>query len=128
MTRILLDTHALIWWLEGGDKLSPAARRAISNPEVVVLVSAASAWEIAIKHHGGKFKVPELVKNFRGRVEREGFAELPISIEHAVMAGGLPGPHKDPFDRLLIAQSLVEDATMISRDSRFSEYAVQCIW
>ena len=128
MTRILLDTHALIWWLEGGDKLSPAARRAIANPEVVVLVSAASAWEIAIKQHIGKFRLPDLAKNFRGKIELEGFVELPISVEHAVMAGGLPGPHKDPFDRLLIAQSLVEDAAVVTRDGRFGEYAVPCIW
>jgi PIN domain nuclease of toxin-antitoxin system len=84
VTKVLLDTHALIWWLEGGGKLSPAAHRAIADAEATVLVSSASAWEIAIKHHAGKFRVPDLIKDFRGRVEREGFVELPISIEHAV--------------------------------------------
>jgi PIN domain nuclease of toxin-antitoxin system len=128
VTRILLDTHALIWWLEGGAKLSPAARLAIANPEATVLVSAASAWEIAIKQQAGKFRVPDLVKDFQGRLQKEGFTELPISIEHAVKAGGLPGSHKDPFDRVLIAHSQVENAAMITRDSLFRKYAVQCIW
>ncbi|HKN74072.1 MAG TPA: type II toxin-antitoxin system VapC family toxin [Candidatus Acidoferrum sp.] len=128
MTRILLDTHALIWWLEGGAKLSPAARLAIANPESTVLVSAASAWEIAIKQQAGKFRMPELVKDFQGRLQQEGFVELPISIEHAVKAGTLPGSHKDPFDRVLIAQAQVENAAMVTRDSLFRKYAVQCIW
>jgi PIN domain nuclease of toxin-antitoxin system len=112
-----LDTHALIWWLEGGRKLSPEARRVIADPEATVLVSSASAWEIAIKHHGGKF-----------RVQQEGFVELLISIEHAVRAGTLSGKHKDPFDRVLIAQSQVEDAAIVTRDGWFRKYAVQCIW
>lgn len=128
MTKILLDTHALIWWLEGGAKLSPAARRIIADPEASVLVSSASAWEIAIKHHAGKFRVPDLIKNFEGRVQREGFVELPISIEHAVKAAALPGSHKDPFDRVLIAQSQLEDAAIVTRDPLFRKYAVQCIW
>lgn len=128
MRRILLDTHALIWWLEGGFKLSPAARRVIASPETTVLVSAASAWEIAIKQHAGKFRVPALLKDFQGRVESEGFVELPISIEHAVRAGALPGSHKDPFDRVLIAQSQVEDAAIVTRDGWFRKYAVQCVW
>jgi PIN domain nuclease of toxin-antitoxin system len=128
VTKILLDTHALIWWLEGGAKLSPAARRIIADPEASVLVSSASAWEIAIKHHAGKFRVPDLIKNFEGRVQREGFVELPISIEHAVKAAALPGSHKDPFDRVLIAQSQLEDAAIVTRDPLFRKYAVQCIW
>jgi len=128
VTTILLDTHALIWWLEGGGSLSPGARRAISDRDTTVLVSAASAWEIAIKHQIGKFRVPDLIKDFRGRIESEGFVELPITIEHAVTAGTLPGAHKDPFDRVLIAQSRVEDVSIVTRDERFREYAVQCIW
>lgn len=128
MTRILLDTHALIWWLEGGVRLSREARRAISSPNATVLVSAASAWEIAIKQHSGKFRVPDLLKDFPGRLRAEGFAELPISIEHAVKAGSLPVTHKDPFDRVLIAQSQVENVAIVSLDRWFRKYAVQCIW
>ena len=108
--------------------MSPAARLAIANPESTVLVSAASAWEIAIKQQAGKFRMPELVKDFQGRLQQEGFVELPISIEHAVKAGTLPGSHKDPFDRVLIAQAQVENAAMVTRDSLFRKYAVQCIW
>jgi PIN domain nuclease of toxin-antitoxin system len=128
VTKVLLDTHALIWWLEGGGKLSPAARRVIADPEATVLVSSASAWEIAIKHHAGKFRVPDLIRDFQGSVYQEGFVELPISIEHAVRAGTLSGKHKDPFDRVLIAQSQVEDAAIVTRDAWFRKCAVQCIW
>ena len=128
MTKVLLDTHALIWWLEGGGKLSPAARRVIAAEESTVLVSNASAWEIAIKHRIGKFRVPDLIKDFRGSVEREGFVELPISFEHAVIAGTLPGTHKDPFDRMLVAQSQAEDVAIVTRDEWIREYPVECIW
>jgi len=76
----------------------------------------------------GKFRVPDLIKDFRGRVQREGFVELPISLEHAVIAGTLPGNHKDPFDRVLIAQSQVEDVAIVTRNERFREYGVRCIW
>lgn len=128
MKKVLLDTHALIWWLEGAGKLSAEARRVIADPEATILVSAASAWEIAIKHQIGKFRVPDLIKDFRRRIDREGFVELPISLEHAVIAGTLPGKHKDPFDRVLIAQSQVEDIAIVTRDEWFGQYAVQCIW
>jgi len=128
VTKVLLDTHALIWWLEGGTKLSPAARRVIADEESTVLVSTASAWEIAIKHRIGKFRVPDLIKDFRGRVESEGFVELPISFEHAVIAGTLPGTHKDPFDRMLVAQSQVEDVAIVTRDERFGDFSVRRIW
>lgn len=128
MTRVLLDTHALIWWLEGGVKLSPTARRVVRDVESTVLVSAASAWEISIKQHAGKFRVPDLVEDFQGRVLREGFVELPISLEHAVRAGALQGSHKDPFDRMLIAQSQLEDVAIVTRDGLFRDYAVRCIW
>ena len=128
MTKFLLDTHALIWWLEGGRKLSPTARRVIADQAATVLVSAASAWEIAIKHQIGKFRVPDLIGAFRGRVEKEGFVELPISLEHAVIAGTLPGTHKNPFNRVLIAQSQVEDVAIVTRDERFRDYAIRCIW
>ena len=128
MTKVLLDTHALIWWLEGGGKLSPAARRVVADPEATVLVSSASAWEVAIKHQIGKFRVPDLIKDFRNRVQSEGFVELPISFEHAVIAGTLPGKHKDPFDRVLIAQSQVENVGIVTRDEWFRKYPVQCIW
>ena len=128
MTSVLLDTHALIWWFEGGGKLSARARRVIEDPQTAVLVSAASAWEIAIKQQLGKFRVPALVKNFEGRIQREGFIELRISIEHAIRAGSLPGSHKDPFDRVLIAQSLVEDVAIVTVDSWFRKYAIKCVW
>ena len=126
--KILLDTHVLLWWLEGESKLSRRARNVIQNQETTVLVSAVSAWEIAIKSEGGKLEAGPLVVDFHGELEREGFSELPISAQHAIRAGLLNGPHRDPFDRMLIAQAQAENVPMISKDKLFDDYGVRRIW
>ena len=100
----------------------------MADPDALVLVSAASAWEIAIKHQSGKLRVPDLIRDFRGTVQREGFVALPISMEHAVRAATLSGKHKDPFDRMLIAQAQIEDVAIVTRDDRFRTFAVHCLW
>lgn len=93
------------------------------------MVSAASAWEIATKVRLGRLPgAEELTADFRGFVLREGFAELDITLEHAVRAGLLPGPHKDPFDRMLIAQAQAYDLPIITNDRAFRDYGVRCIW
>ncbi len=128
VTRVLLDTHALVWWLEGREKLSRRAREVIADSETTVFVSAASAWELAIKSQAGKFRSRELVTGFYREIEEEGFLELSISIKHALRAGALSGPHKDPFDRMLIAQAQIEDVPLITRDTWFGKYSVRCFW
>ena len=128
MNQVLLDTHALVWWLEGREKLSARARRAIEDSDTTVFVSAASAWELAIKTQIGKFKSAELVSDLDAQVREEGFVELPISIEHALQAGNLASAHKDPFDRMLIAQAQIEKLPIVSRDDWMDEYGVSRIW
>jgi PIN domain nuclease of toxin-antitoxin system len=128
VNRVLLDTHALVWWLEGREKLSAKACGTIEDADIVVLVSAASAWELAIKSRLGKFKSRELAHGLEDQLAEEGFVALPISIEHALRAGGLDSPHKDPFDRMLIAQAQIEDAAVISKDTAFDDFAVRRIW
>ncbi len=128
MNRVLLDTHALVWWLEGREKLSAMARGTIEDPDTVVLVSAASAWELAIKSRLGKFESRELTYGLEDQLAEEGFVALPISVEHALRAGGLDSPHKDPFDRMLIAQAKIEDLSVISKDKVFDDLAVRRIW
>jgi len=126
--RVLLDTHALVWWVEGRDKLSTSARETIENADTVVLVSAASAWELAIKTRLGKFKSRELVEALDEQIAEEGFVPLSISIEHALRAGAFDSPHKDPFDRMLVAQAQLEDVSVISKDTAFDSFAVRRIW
>jgi PIN domain nuclease of toxin-antitoxin system len=126
--KALLDTHALLWWLEGGEKLSRRARSAIQDQETAILVSAASAWEIAIKSHQGRLQAGPLVIDFSGELEREGFDELPIYSYHAVRAGILSGLHKDPFDRMLVAQAQAENLAIISKDKLFDQYGLRRIW
>lgn len=128
MTRVLLDTHALVWWVEGREKLSTKARETIQDDDTVVLVSAASAWELAIKSRLGKFKSRELSERLDEQILEEGFVALAISIEHALRAGGLDSPHKDPFDRMLIAQAQIEDLSVISKNNAFDSFAVRRIW
>ena len=127
--RLLLDTHALLWWVTDDRRLSQAARRAIADDGNDVLVSAASAWEIATKHRIGKFPEAEsLAGNIVGVVADQGFEALSVTVEDAARAGVLPGPLRDPFDRMLIAQALSRDLVVISNESIFDRYDVRRVW
>ncbi len=127
--RLLLDTHALIWWLLGDDALSTAARNAIADPGNDSFVSAASAWEITTKYRIGKLsEAAFLAADVARIVAAHGFTEVPISIRHGQIAGGLPGIHKDPFDRMLIAQAITEDMAIVSRDAILGAYGVVRLW
>jgi|ERR1700676_159164 PIN domain nuclease of toxin-antitoxin system len=128
MSAVLLDTHVLLWWLQGGSKLSPTARTIMQNSGQV-FVSAASAWEIAIKHKAGKLEAAGgLIARFQSIIEAENFLELPISVRHALEAGLLKGSHKDPFDRVLIAQARAEGVAVVSTDECFDDYGVSRLW
>jgi len=118
--RLLLDTHALLWWL-ADEGLNPQAREAIADPDNLVAVSAASAWEISIKQALGKLTAPD---DLEQQLQAGGFTALPISIAHGIAAGRLPRHHEDPFDRVLIAQAMAEGMTIVTRDKRFDNYAV----
>jgi len=120
--NLLLDTHVLIWWDEGR-KLAGSARRAIEEADTVY-VSAASAWEVAIKIGLGRLRPSRTVQE---AVEESGFLELPITFRHAERAAGLPAHHRDPFDRLLIAQADVEGLVLVTRDPVFGQYDVERI-
>ncbi len=127
--RLLLDTHAFFWWLSGSNRLSLPARQAIGDEDNEVMVSAASAWEIATKHRLGKLPDAEaLALDIPGAIAGQNFEELPITVEHAVRARALPGPHRDPFDRMLIAQALSGNLVLVSIESLFDSYGVRRLW
>lgn len=127
--RFLLDTHALLWWFIDEPSFSAAVRKVIAKPENTILASAASAWEIGTKVRLGRLPgAEELAANFTKYIARERFEELPVSIEHGIRAGLLPGPHQDPFDRMLIAQSQAESIPIISKDAIFDHYGVRRLW
>lgn len=127
--RLLLDTHALLWWLSGDAHLAPPAREAIQNEASAVYVSAASAWEIATRVRMGKLPGAEsLAQDFAEEIREHGFLPLAISVEHGQRAGNLPGPHKDPFDRMLIAQAQADNLVLVSNESVFDHYGVQRLW
>lgn len=126
---LLLDSHALLWWLNGGERLAPVARRAIADPGNAVLVSAATAWEITTKYRIGKLpEVAPIVETLAEVIAAEGFATLPISLPHAHRAGLLPGGHRDPFDRMLIAQALTENVPMVTNEALFEQFGVRRVW
>ncbi|HEY1801750.1 MAG TPA: type II toxin-antitoxin system VapC family toxin [Terriglobales bacterium] len=127
--RLLLDSHTLLWWFSEDPALSPTAKKAISRDDNTVLVSAASAWEIAIKVRLGRLPTGEkLLDDFAAYLSQARFESLPISNAHGVHAGLLAGPHKDPFDRMLIAQAELEEAAIVSNDRIFDAYYVARIW
>lgn len=129
MAPLLLDTHALLWWLDGDARLSAPARAAMEDPAQAVLVSAASAWEIATEHRLGKLPGAAAVAwDVRGCVIAQGFAELPITLSDAERAGRLGGPHRDPFDRMLIAQALGHGLLLVSNETLFDGYGVARLW
>jgi PIN domain nuclease of toxin-antitoxin system len=119
--NLLLDTHAFLWWLDDNDKLGPTARAQIEDPNNVVFVSAATAWEIAVKRATGKLEAPGDIAEW---IIGSGFDDLPIEVDHAVASAELPSHHKDPFDRLLIAQARSEELTLVARDDEIDKYDV----
>ena len=126
--KVLLDTHALIWWFNDPAKLSSKASSILKNPETTILVSAVVAWEMAIKVNLGKLNALPLITDLVGRLVEEGFTELPISVEQAVRAGLLPRHHRDPFDRLLVAQAQDMNVPVLSGDVALDRYDVSRLW
>ena len=126
---LLLDTHALIWWFLDSPRLSDKARTAIVDYIDPVYVSAVSAFEIATKVRLGKLPdAARLDRSFDAFVEAQQFKPLPLTLEHALVAGGLSDGHKDPFDRLLIAQALTENLTLVSNERLFDSFGVRRLW
>ena len=122
--KLLLDTHALLCWLDDPGLLSQTARDVIAEPANEVFVSAAVTWEIAIKRSLGKLAAPA---DLQSVLSACGFRELPIAVAHSLATGSLPDHHRDPFDRMLIAQAIVEKATIVSRDANIMRYGVPLI-
>lgn len=129
MTTYLLDTHALLWWWFDSPELSPRARSLIADRQHRIVVSSASAWEIAIKFKAGKLPaVAPLIDDIAGAVRAAGFVELSMSLTHANRAGLLPSEHRDPFDRMLAAQGLCDSISIISCDPAISGLGAAVIW
>jgi PIN domain nuclease of toxin-antitoxin system len=127
--KLLLDTHTLLWWWGDDPLLSATARKAIANEANTVLVSAASAWEIAIKYRLGKLPGgADALGRFSELVAADGFTHLQISHLHAIRSGGLAVNHKDPFDRMLAAQANIENATLVTIDQAFREFQTKILW
>jgi PIN domain nuclease of toxin-antitoxin system len=127
--RLLLDTHALLWWFSDDPALPASTRKLIVQPDSSIFVSAASAWEIATKFRLGRLpSASDLIQDFGGYLEREKFLGLPVTYDHGVRAGMLPGPHRDPFDRMLIAQAEVEKLFIVSNEKIFDQYGVGRVW
>lgn len=127
--KLLLDTHALLWWLADDARLSVTARDAIADPERTIYASPASAWEIATKHRIGRLpEARELLADFSGILARARFEELPITTKHAVLAGTLAGAHRDPFDRMLVAQALCEGLEVVTMDEAIGTLGARCLW
>lgn len=126
--RLLLDTHAIIWHIEQNPTLSARASAAIKNPDNEIFVSTVSLWELSIKASLGKLKLPKPIRNIATELRDSGVTFLPISEGHALATESLPWHHRDPFDRMLIAQSNQEDLTLVTRDGIFGEYAVSRLW
>lgn len=127
--RLLLDTHALLWWWNEGAPLGSQAKAAMGDVDNDVFVSAASAWEIATKVRKGQ--LPEFGGNlsaFAQDVERDGFKLLDIAVRRGIAGGSLAGPHKDPFDRLIAAQALLEDLVVVTRDAEIAAFGCKVLW
>ena len=122
--NLLLDTHVLLWWLDDHPHLSKRARAVIANSQNLVFVSAAVIWEICIKHALNKLEIPS---NFRKVLERQDFEQLDITIDHAYAVENLPPHHRDPFDRMLVAQAKVEGMNLVTHDIRLGKYKIPLI-
>ncbi len=127
--RVLLDAHVFLWWSAADDRLSDRARDVIQDGRNECMVSVASMWEIAIKDAKGDLELPEDVEDFiESRLARNRWTELPIARRHALRAASLPPIHRDPFDRILVAQSQIESIPLITTDAAITRYDVETIW
>ncbi len=127
--RALLDTHAFLWWLFDDSRLSPRVLNLVADPGNEIFVSAATAWEITTKVRIGRLPAAEaLARDIPGWISKAGFIELPIQVSHAQQAGSWPQEHKDPFDRMLAAQSWLEDLPLVSTDSLIKTFGVNIFW
>ena len=125
----MLDTHTLLWWFTDDPGLSDAARALILEKDNEVFVSAASAWEIATAHRLGRLRgIPEIIPRFADLLSADGFSHLPVNHLHALTAGGYELAHRDPFDRMLAAQSQIEFLPLITRDAAFKLFSIKTIW
>jgi PIN domain nuclease of toxin-antitoxin system len=122
--NLLLDTHALLWWLDDNPTLSAEARDAIADGRNLVFVSAVAIWEIRIKQALGKLQLPA---NFREVLDSQAFDELPLTVDHAHRLAELPPLHRDPFDRMLVAQAIAERLTIVTRDPDIARYRVRTL-
>lgn len=126
--RLLLDTHVLVWWWTNDPRLSHGARKAISRESNDILVSAASAWELATKQRLGKLGLPDAVNRFGELCAADGFSHLAVSWAHAQQAGAYRLAHRDPFDRLLAAQAELERLTLITADPALAAFPAKRLW
>ncbi len=127
--QLLLDTHVLLWWQTDDARLSAVARTAIADDTNDIFISAASAWEIAIKQRLGKLKeIPQAAERFGELVAADGFIHLPVTHMHSLRAGGYVVEHRDPFDRMLAAQSELERLILVSRDPALASFGCKILW
>lgn len=127
--KLLLDTHAFLWWVEGTPALGRRARAEVSNPDNEVFVSIASCWELAIKLSLGKLRLTQNLERFiPEQLTRNGFALCGVEFRHVVRVADLPFHHRDPFDRLLVAQALQDDLAIVSADRVLRKYGVTVVW
>jgi PIN domain nuclease of toxin-antitoxin system len=126
--RLLLDSHALLWFDGGDRRLSPTARQVLEDQNTDLLVSVASIWELAIKSSRGRLTLPKPIYDYVIELEASGYYLLPILAEHAAAVATLPSHHRDPFDRLLAAQALAEQIALVTRDRIFKKYGINVIW
>ena len=127
--RALLDTHTLLWWVTNDPQLSQPVREIITNPDNTLYLSVASSWEIIIKYNAGKLPLPEQAPEFiESSLKVNGFESLSIELPHILQIHQLPNYHRDPFDRILIAQSQVENLLLLTIDHQIKRYPVQTFW
>ncbi len=127
--RLLLDTHVLLWLLDSPDRVSATTRSAIEEPANQLNISCVTAYELANKFHIGKLPIAEpILANYDGFLLRLRAQELPMTSRHGFLAGSLPGPHRDPFDRIIAAQSILEGLTLVSADPAFDSFGIQRYW
>ena len=129
MMKLLLDTHAWLWWVLDAPQLSARAKAAIADPGNDVFVSAASAWEIAAKQRLGKLSgVPQVLERWAELAVLDGFVQLPVNYRHALLAGSHAQEHRDPFNRMLAAQSEIEGLTLVTLDPAFTLFGTATVW